>query len=69
MQRIVVFRDGRPVLTIPIQESPLAADFVAERMAPGMDRHYSVEVQASAEGQVWTTVRSAPGQAGADDGD
>ncbi len=70
MQRIVLSRVGKgPVLTIPIEESPLAAEFVTERMAPGIDRRYSIALQESAEGQIWTTVRSAAGQGGADDGD
>ena len=65
MQRIVLSRIGvGEVLTIPVQESPEAADFLTGQLALTLDRHYSVELQTSVDGQVWSVLRSAVGQGG-----
>ena len=70
MQRIVLSRIGvGEVLTIPVQESAEAADFLTGQLALALDRHYSAELQTSADGQVWTALRSATGQGGDDGGD
>ena len=70
MQRIVLSRIGvGEVLTIPVQESPEAGDFLTGQLASALNRHYSVELQTSADGQVWTALRSAVGQGGDGDGD
>ena len=70
MQRIVLSRIGvGKVLSVPVQESAEAADFLTSQLALALDRHYSAELQVSADGLVWTVVRSVVGQGGADDGD
>ena len=70
MQRIVLSRIGvGEVLSVPVQESAEAADFLTSQMALALDRRYSAELQVSADGLVWTVVRSVAGQGGADDGD
>ncbi len=70
MQRIVLSRIGvGEVLSVPVQESAEAADFLTSQMALALDRRYSAELQVSADGMVWTVVRSVVGQGGAEDGD
>ncbi len=65
MQRIVLSRIGvGEVLTIPVQESAEAADFLTSQLALALDRHYSAELQVSADGMVWTALRSVVGQGG-----
>ncbi len=69
MQRIVLSRIGvGEVLTIPVQDSAEAADFLTGQLALALDRHYSAELQTSADGQVWTVLRVAVGQGGDDGG-
>ena len=70
MQRIVLSRIGvGEVLTIPVEESAEAADFLTGQLALALDRRYSAELQVSADGMMWTVVRSVAGQGGADDDD
>ena len=69
MQRIVLSRIGvGQVLTMPVQESAEAGDFLTGQLALALDRHYSAELQTSADGIVWTVLRSAVGQGGDDGG-
>ena len=70
MQRIVLSRIGvGEVLTIPVQESAEAGDFLTGQLALALDRHYSAELQVSVDGKVWTALRSVAGQGGDGDGE
>ena len=69
MQRIVLTRIGvGEVLSIPVQESAEAGDFLTGQLALALDRHYSAELQTSADGHVWIALRAAVGQGGDDGG-